>query len=57
VHTRLNARARNFIPYNIFSKVSNSEKKELVILFFSADVLGKFVLKEVERDERWGVLE
>lgn len=38
-HTRLTPRARNFIPYNIFSQVSDGEKKELVILFSKADIV------------------
>jgi outer membrane protein assembly factor BamE (lipoprotein component of BamABCDE complex) len=56
-HTRLTPRARNFIPYNIFSQVSDGKKKELVILFSNADVVSKFVLNEVALGERWGVFE
>jgi outer membrane protein assembly factor BamE (lipoprotein component of BamABCDE complex) len=56
-HTRLTPRARNFIPYNIFSNVNDGEKKELVILFSNANLVSKFVLNEVELDDRWGVFE
>ncbi|MGK0474273.1 MAG: hypothetical protein ACJAR0_004775 [Candidatus Azotimanducaceae bacterium] len=41
----------------MFSNVNDGEKKELVILFSNANLVSKFVLNEVELDDRWGVFE
>ncbi len=56
-YTKLTPRARNFIPYNIFSQVSDGRQRELVILISEAGVVRNFVMNETDIEERWGVLE
>ncbi|MEM8983821.1 MAG: hypothetical protein AAGC71_12395 [Pseudomonadota bacterium] len=56
-YRELTPRARNFIPYNIFSQVNDSTTKELVMLFDKQGVLERLVFNETETEERWGVVE
>lgn len=56
-YTHLTPRAQNFIPYNVFSRVEDGKKKELVILFDSKNVVKKYVINESEIQVRKGILE
>jgi hypothetical protein len=56
-YTRLTPRARNFIPYNIFSHVNEGHKKELVVLISKQNVVKRVVLNESEIERRSGVAE
>ncbi len=56
-YTHLTPRAQNFIPYNVFSRVDDGKKKELVILFDSKDIVKKYVINESEIQVRRGIFE
>lgn len=56
-YTHLTPRAQNFIPYNIFSRVQDGKKKELVILFDEKSVVKKYVINESDIQVREGILE
>ncbi|MEM1264362.1 MAG: hypothetical protein AAGH76_18325 [Pseudomonadota bacterium] len=56
-YTELTPRARNFIPYNIFSNVTDASTKELVMLINTQGVLARLVFNETETEKRWGVVE
>lgn len=53
----LTPRARNFIPYNVFSHVHDGQKKELTVLFDASGTVSKFVLNEADIQKRWGLAE
>ena len=55
--TRMTPQARNFIPYNVFSQVTDGERKELVILFDNNELVKKFVLNESDIQKRRGIVE
>lgn len=55
--TRLTPRARNFIPYNVFSQVEDGVRKELTILFNNDGTVNKFVMNESDVESRWGLVE
>ncbi|MFT6769912.1 outer membrane protein assembly factor BamE [Congregibacter sp.] len=55
--TRTTPQARNFIPYNVFSRVSDGEHKELVILFDDNNLVKKFVINESDIQKRRGIVE
>jgi outer membrane protein assembly factor BamE (lipoprotein component of BamABCDE complex) len=56
-YTHLTPRAQNFIPYNVFSRVQDGKKKELVILFDSKNIVKKYVINESDIQERRGIFE
>lgn len=56
-YTHLTPRAQNFIPYNVFSRVEDGKKKELVILFDSKSIVKKYVINESDIQVRKGILE
>jgi len=56
-YTHLTPRAQNFIPYNIFSRVQDGKKKELVILFDSKNLVEKYVINESDIQQRRGIFE
>ncbi|MBV1911434.1 MAG: outer membrane protein assembly factor BamE [Kangiellaceae bacterium] len=56
-YTHLTPRAQNFIPYNVFSRVQDGKKKELVILFDSKSIVKKYVINESDIQVRKGILE
>ncbi|MEM6543838.1 MAG: hypothetical protein AAF680_02970 [Pseudomonadota bacterium] len=56
-YTELVPRARNFIPYNVFSQVVDAETKELVLLIRRDGLLERFVFNETDTEQRWGVIE
>lgn len=55
--TRMTPQARNFIPYNVFSQVTDGERKELVILFDDSSLVKKFVMNESDIQKRRGIVE
>jgi hypothetical protein len=55
--TRFTPKARNFIPYNIFSVGSDGRKKVLVVLLNEDSIVKKVVLNESEVETKSGLLE
>jgi outer membrane protein assembly factor BamE (lipoprotein component of BamABCDE complex) len=56
-YTHLTPRAQNFILYNVFSRVQDGKKKELVILFDNKNVVKKYVINESDIQVRNGIFE
>ena len=55
--TRFKSKARNFIPYNFFSRGQDGKKKELVILLDENDVVKRLSMTESKVEKRDGVFE
>jgi outer membrane protein assembly factor BamE (lipoprotein component of BamABCDE complex) len=56
-YTKLKPSLRNFIPYNIVSRVSEAKKKELVVLLDQDSLVKKLVMNVSDEQVRFGIIE
>ena len=54
---RFTPKARNFIPYNVFSVGNDENKKVLVVLLNEDGTVKKVILSESEGETKSGLLE